>query len=90
MVLQHAVSLTRVGEDPGGGLVLVERRTRGSGGELLKEGSHRASVELPAFGGLYRPAVQVRAARQPSTHRVLGRAARLLQPVLNNFVVNSL
>ena len=51
VVLQHAVSLARVGEDPGGRLILVERRARGSGGELLKEGSHRASVRAACLWG---------------------------------------
>ena len=49
MVLQHAVSLARVCEDPSGVLIVVERGPWGSGGELLKErrARHRLGGCLP-------------------------------------------
>ena len=49
VVLQHAVSLARVCEDPSGVLIVVEWGPWGSGGELLKErrARHRLGGCLP-------------------------------------------
>ena len=54
VVLQHAVSLARVCEDPSGGLIVVKRGPWGSGGELLKDrrARHRLGGCLPVGGAL--------------------------------------
>ena len=54
MVLQHAVSLARVCEDPSGVLIVVKRGAWGSGGELLKDrrARHRLGGCLPVGGAL--------------------------------------
>ena len=75
MVLQHAVSLARVCEDPSGGLIVVKRGPWGSGGELLKErrARHRLGGCLP--GGLCRPTAALRwrqAPLSPSRRRKRG------------------
>ena len=54
VVLQHAVSLARVSEDPSGVLIVVKRGAWGSGGELLKDrrARHRLGGCLPVGGAL--------------------------------------
>jgi hypothetical protein len=79
VVLQDAVSLARVSEDPSDRLILVEWRDWGSGGELLEEGRARHRLgRCPPFGGsIDRPRVRCRS-------RSRGRSAPfpllLLQP----------